>query len=210
MLRSRYHAPGAPPGTLASPPQASKPVLTLIEYDRETFEERALDTIDDALPSRDGARVRWINVAGLGDADLLRRLGERFGLHPLALEDVLHVGQRPKLEAYSDHLFMVTWMMYFDDDRQLVFEQVSMFLGKGFLITVLEDPGDVFEPVRERLRHGRGLPGAAGTTTSRTRCSTPSWTRSFPCSSRSASPSSSSRTNCSSGPRADACWSCTT
>ncbi|MCC6356673.1 MAG: magnesium/cobalt transporter CorA [Verrucomicrobiae bacterium] len=162
MLRSRYHAPGAPPGTLASPPQASKPVLTLIEYDRETFEERALDTIDDALPSRDGARVRWINVAGLGDADLLRRLGERFGLHPLALEDVLHVGQRPKLEAYSDHLFMVTWMMYFDDDRQLVFEQVSMFLGKGFLITVLEDPGDVFEPVRERLRHGRGFARSRG------------------------------------------------
>lgn len=162
MLRTRYHAPGAAPGTLAASPHASAPVVTLIEYDLDTFEERTLTEIEQAFPSRDNGKVSWINVGGLGDAGLLGRLGERFGLHSLALEDALHVGQRPKLEAYSDHLFMVTWMVYFDDDRQLVFEQVCMFLGKDFLITILEDPGDVFEPVRERLRRGRGFARARG------------------------------------------------
>ena len=99
------------------------------------------------------------NFNGLGDLDALKALGEKYQLHPLALEDILNSGQRPKLETFDNHLFIVAQMVYRDpQDDRMVGEQVSMFLGKGLLITVQEDPKcDIFEPVRERVRIGKGL-----------------------------------------------------
>ena len=76
--------------------------------------------------------VTWINIDGLGDVEILRMLGERFNLHPLALEDVLDTGQRPKVEQYGDYLFIVAQMLYLDQERIMCAEQVSMFLGKTF------------------------------------------------------------------------------
>ena len=102
-------------------------------------------------------RVTWINIDGLGDVEILRMLGERFNLHPLALEDVLDTGQRPKVEQYGDYLFIVAQMLYLDQERVMCAEQVSMFLGKTFLITLQEEAEfDVFEPVRARIRAGGG------------------------------------------------------
>jgi magnesium transporter len=133
------------------------PDITLIEYDRAHLEERTVADKEELLPHLDNQRVTWINIDGLGDVEVLRRLGSRFNLHPLALEDVLSTGQRPKVEQYDDYLFIVVQMLYLNDKKQMCGEQVSMFLGKNFLITLQEEADfDVFEPVRARIRAANG------------------------------------------------------
>jgi magnesium transporter len=88
---------------------------------------------------------------------MLQQLGEKYSLHPLALEDALRTPQRPKAEAYDDYLFVIAQMLYLDASERMCAEQVSLFLNKNLLITIQEDPEfDVFNPVRERLRSGRG------------------------------------------------------
>ena len=160
MFKKRYSRPGEAPATLHAAPGASAAVvIKLMEYDRDGCEERILDSIA-ALPDCRGARdgkIRWIEFNGLGDVAALKALGEKFSLHPLALEDVLNVGQRPKLEAYPGHLFMIAQMIYHDAERTLCGEQVSIFVCGDFLISIQEDAEtDVFDPVRQRIRAGGG------------------------------------------------------
>jgi magnesium transporter len=94
---------------------------------------------------------------GLGDVAALKALGEKYDLHPLALEDVINVGQRPKLEPYGAHLFIIAQMIYHDRESCLCGEQVSIFIGHNILISIQEeDDEDVFTPVRERIRGGGG------------------------------------------------------
>ena len=162
MFRSRYPTPGSSPATLLPVPAEcgpQKPVIKLVEYDTETLTERVLENLAD-LPDAalaDG-KVRWLDVDGLGDIEVLKTIGEKYGLHPLALEDVLNMGQRPKVESYDDHLFIVMDMVYYDESRRMCGEQVSMFLRNHMLITIQEEVGrDVFDPVRARIRGGRGF-----------------------------------------------------
>lgn len=158
MLRKRYGPPGSPPATLVPhlvEGKGSKPEITIIEYDRERFEERQVSDIQELAEHLDNNRVTWINIDGLGDVEALKALGQKFNLHPLALEDVLNTGQRPKTEQAPDYLFIIAQMVYEDRNKMICGEQVSMFLGKNFLITVQEEAEyDVFDPVRQRLRAG--------------------------------------------------------
>ena len=161
MFKTRYALPGTPPATLTplAPGEGALPVIRWMEYDAGTFAERTVQSIAELPPpGADDGKVHWIEFNGLGDLDALKALGEKYDLHPLALEDILNSGQRPKMEPYDDHLFIVAQMVYRDtDDDKMVGEQVSMFLGKGLLITIQEDPKcDVFDPIRERVRVGKG------------------------------------------------------
>ena len=163
--KRRQVVPGEAPGLLKlsqdSPTEA--PIITLIEYGPDCLEERKDVECDELLVHLNNELVTWINIDGLGDLSVLRILGERFNLHPLALEDVLDTNQRPKVEQYEDYLFIVSKMIYLDDDNEIGGEQVSMFLGKHFLITLQEEPErDVFEPVRARIRSGKGRIRKAG------------------------------------------------
>jgi len=109
------------------------------------------------LPFKDSPTVSWVNMDGLHDVDMIRDLGERFGWHPLMLEDIVSVGQRPKMEAYDGYVYLVLPMLSWHDAHdQVVEEQLSLILGKGYVFTFQERVGDVFESVRERLRSGRG------------------------------------------------------
>ena len=160
MFKTRYPLPGTAPATLLPLPKGCsvKPTLKLFEYNESTLIEREVSGIDD-LPDYDldDGKVRWIDMEGLSDVGFLKALGEKYHLHPLALEDVVNIGQRPKVEPYENHLFIVADMVYGDEEDRLCGEQVSMFLGKGLLITIQEAVGgDVFGPVRDRLRGGRG------------------------------------------------------
>ena len=159
MFKTRYPIPGEPPGALKprAEPAAHPPVITLIEYDKAHLEERTITNKDELLPRLDNQRITWINIDGLGDIDVLRTLGAQFNLHPLTLEDVLATGQRPKMEQYDGYLFIVAQMLYLNKKKQMCGEQVSMFLGKNFLITIQEEGDfDVFEPVRARIRAANG------------------------------------------------------
>ncbi len=157
--RRRHIVPGEEPGLLKLSRDApnERPIITLIEYGPDHLEERKDASCDELLRHLDNELVTWINIDGLGDLSILRALGERFNLHPLALEDVLDTSQRPKVEQYDEYLFIVAQMLYLDKENEIGAEQVSMFLGKTFLITLQEEGEfDVFEPVRVRIRSGKG------------------------------------------------------
>lgn len=155
ILMARRSLPGDAPGTLIADPDAPKPHIHLIAYDGEKFVEEEDVSIDDLKAHVNKGTVAWVDVVGLGDVDVIRQLGEMFHLHRLALEDVIHVHQRPKVEDYGERLFIVFRMV--DPEAKEASEQVSLFLGDGLVLTFQERPGDVFAPVRNRLRQGRGV-----------------------------------------------------
>lgn len=155
MGTSLCGVPGKPPGTLHPPKDALVPkTIHAIHYGPEFLEERDVATADEAAQLHDGRGVLWLNVDGLGDVALVARLGELFGLHPLALEDVVSIHQRPKVDDYGDNLYLVFRMLHYEDSLRT--EQVSIFLGKDFLLTFQEDVGDCLDPIRERLRNATG------------------------------------------------------
>jgi len=160
MFTKRHGPPGSAPATLVPhlvDGKGRKPPIQIIEYDRDHLEEREITDLSELAAHLDNRKITWINIDGLGDVEALTLLGERFNLHPLALEDVLNTGQRPKIEYTADYVFIVAQMVYQDNSHTIRGEQVSLFFGKNFLITVQEEGTyDVFDPVRERLRSGRG------------------------------------------------------
>ncbi len=159
MNKLRYSQPGTPPATLVAPPdqEGQKPEILLIEYDAHAIQEKRVERIEETFSSLENGKVNWINISGLGDVEMLRQVGLNFRIHPLALEDMLNTGQRPKVEEYEKQLFIVLQMAYSTNVDDIVFEQVSMVLGKQFVITVQEEAGrDVFDPVRLRLHQGGG------------------------------------------------------
>jgi len=160
VIRLSYHPPGTPPATLV-PRAASRPSdmpLSLIQYDRETITEANYATFEELKAAYDPTKVNWVNVDGLGDLGLLKQVADFFGIHPLAMEDVLNTSQRPKLERFQEHFFIVSEMIYFQKEDSLSVEQLSLFLGEAYVVTLQEECGtDVFDQVRSRLRSGRGF-----------------------------------------------------
>ncbi|MGF1496305.1 MAG: magnesium/cobalt transporter CorA [Elainellaceae cyanobacterium] len=153
-----FDEPGSIPGTLNIPPDAPPPQITLIDYDVENASRRAIAIPEDCSAYLDTTSVSWVDVSGLGSEDTLKRLGRTFKLHPLLLEDVVNVPQRPKVEEYEDQLLIVTRMVTpTADERGFVSEQVSLILGRHYLLTVQEEPDtDTFNPTRDRIRFNRG------------------------------------------------------
>jgi magnesium transporter len=128
-----------------------------LEYSVDSCKEYPVTCVAEFPDCPGDGKIRWLEMNGLGDVEALKQLGERYGLHPLALEDVLNVGQRPKMEPYGEHLFIIAQMIYRDSERCLCGEQVSMFVCENLLISVQEESGsDVFDPVRQRIRNGGG------------------------------------------------------
>jgi magnesium transporter len=155
--------PGTAPGTIIIDPEAMKPAIRMIAYAADCLVERkvaAVDEIPAFFAEHAQCAVHWANVDGLGDAKVLSRLGEIFQLHRLALEDVVNVHQRPKLEPYAEHLYIVVRML--EPGPELIAEQVSIFLGRNYVLTFQERPGDCWEPVRNRIRHAKGRIRHAG------------------------------------------------
>jgi magnesium transporter len=152
--RPRF-VPGAPAGRLHVKADGRVPSLHAIAYHGDDFIEKPLDRPADVVELLDQWPITWLTVAGLNDANTIAELGRVFGLHPLALEDVVHVHQRAKVEQYGEQLFIVARMA--ELTTSLETEQLSIFVGKNFVLTFLEDPGDCFEPVRARLRAGGPL-----------------------------------------------------
>jgi magnesium transporter len=122
--------------------------------------EREILDLKSIVEIRQKYTTIWIDVVQFGDADLISEIGEKFGLHRLALEDAINTHQRPKVEEYEDHLFIVALML--DANGSLNTEQVAFFVGAGYVITFQERPGDCFENVRDRIRKATGRIRAAG------------------------------------------------
>lgn len=125
----------------------------VIDYDQTDMNEWDPKDISETILLKSTPTVTWINVNGVHDIESIKTIADGFGIHPLVAEDVVNTGQQPKMEEYDDHLFFVMKMMRLDPQENRVHsEQLSMILGDRFLITFQERPGDVFEPVRNRIR----------------------------------------------------------
>lgn len=149
---------GLAPGTLVhiGEKKVEKTLLRLIDYDLESLGEKELQSVEEMRGLKESPTVSWINVDGLHDTDIIERIGEIFSIHPLILEDIVHTGQRPKLEDVDDLLFIVMKMLNYSSSKEIIAEQFSLILGPNFVISFQETKGDVFEGVRERIRKGKG------------------------------------------------------
>ncbi len=157
----RRGKPGTPPGTLTPNPQAPPPTIRVVAYGPTTHDEATLTSVAELRGWLTRPGSLWVDVAGLGDVDAIRQLGELFGLHPLALEDVVNTHQRPKLEQYGEHLFAVARMLH--DQQSLESEQLALFVAPRFVVTFQERLDDDLAPVRERLRRPGSLVRERGT-----------------------------------------------
>jgi len=156
---------GQSPGTVVylGPERDAAVTVQLIRYRDERFEELRDLSLDDALARLgEGEGVRWLNVNGVHQAELVERIGQALDLHPLTMEDIVSLGQRPKVEDYDRYLYVSLRMLSYGDAQDpggrphLQNEQLSLVLTGGVVVTFQERPGDVFEPLRERLRQGKG------------------------------------------------------
>ena len=152
--------PGAPPGTVmhVGRRRLERVLIHTLDYGPDHLDEREDASLAECRELFAAQSVTWVDVVGLHDVDLLREIGDVLRLHPLMLEDIPSTRQRPKVEEYPDHLFVVLRMLQWPEGApDIQDEQVSLVLGPHYVVSFQEQPGDVFEPVRERLRHGRGL-----------------------------------------------------
>jgi magnesium transporter len=154
-----FHQPGSLPGTIAISEEAKTPKIELIDYNRDDFICLAEINPTDSAAYLDTESVSWVDIAGLGDKAVLTQLAAVFSLHPLILEDIVNVPQRPKIEDRQEQLVVITQMANLKPQTEgFWLEQVSFVLGNHYLLTVQEEPErDCFEPIRDRLKRNRGI-----------------------------------------------------
>ena len=153
-LGSRRRPPeGAVPGEMVVPHDAPEPAVRVMSYGRDELEEHPVTDLGELrqIVGTSG-RTTWIDVAGFGSRSVLEEIGEILGIHPLAMADVVHVPQRPKAELHDERLLVITQMARVAETGEVEVEQVSLVLGPGWVASFQERPGDVFDPVRERIR----------------------------------------------------------
>ncbi|MFH1902306.1 MAG: magnesium/cobalt transporter CorA [Candidatus Omnitrophota bacterium] len=159
LIKKISETAGFIPGTLVhvGEKKTDRVKITIMDYDEIRFQEKVVETIEECFPFKKTPTVTWINIDGLHDLEIINKIGKQFDLHSLVLEDILNTGQRPKYEDFDNHLFIVLKMIMFDVKKNDIFsEQVSILLGENFVISFQEKEGDVFDPIRERLKHAKG------------------------------------------------------
>ncbi len=138
-------------------PARARPItVTVIEYDESRFNEQTCTRPGDLRALILRPTVTWINADGIHDTGMVQAIGDAVGIHPLTLEDIANTSQRPKIEDYGDYLYVAIRMLSPDSDGEFQSKQVSLVLGRGYVISFQEQPGDAFERIRERLRAGAG------------------------------------------------------
>ena len=131
--------------------------ITLIDYDEAGFEEKEIQNIEECSSIKKTPKVSWINISGVHDIDLIEKAGKEFELHPLVQEDIVNTGLRPKLEDFETYLFVSLKMLYNKGTNgDIIAEQVSLVLGRDFVLSFQEQEGDVFEIIRDRIRTAKG------------------------------------------------------
>lgn len=159
IIKKSSKSRGLPPGSMVhiGERKTDKVKISLIDYSVGKYDEKEITNIEDCFPFKNRSSVTWINVDGLHEIDIIEKLGNFFDIHPLVLEDIVNTDQRPKMEDYEKYIFFVLKMLLIDDKTNMIHsEQISIILGQNFVISFQEAIGDVFDPVRERIRKGKG------------------------------------------------------
>jgi magnesium transporter len=159
LMKKRSRKAGLPPGTLIhiGERKTEEVKITIMDYDETQLQEKEAKTFDECFPYKNRPTVTWINVDGIHQVETLEKLGECFGVHPLTLEDILNTDQRPKMEDFGDYMYIVLKMFTHNaQNDEIVTEQISLILGENFVLSFQENVGDVFDPVRARIRSDKG------------------------------------------------------
>jgi magnesium transporter len=154
LLKRRSKSAGSQAGTLIhiGDKRVEHPVITMIAFDDSQVTVLNLADLRECLPYRERSRVVWINIDGLHDVTLMAQAGEVFGIDPLTLEDILHTGQRAKVEDFDRYLYMVLQMLEYDiKNAEFTREQLSIILADRLVLSFQETPGDMFDSVRQRI-----------------------------------------------------------
>lgn len=159
LVVKRGRKAGSGPGTLIhiGRPRAQQPSIRVIEYDQHNMADRLIEKAGD-YRIRQGNHVAWLNVDGVHQPEVIEAVGEAFNLHPLVMEDILNVDQRPKVEDYDGYLYLVLRILRYDAaSREIQSEQLSLVLGDHFVLSLHEVKSDIFDAVRSRLLDGRQI-----------------------------------------------------
>jgi magnesium transporter len=159
LIKKRSKKTGLPPGTLVhiGEKKIEKARITIVDYDETQFEEKEAKTIEECFPFKDKPTITWINIDGIHQVEIIEKLGKHFDIHPLVLEDIANTEQRSKMEDFNDYIFLVLKMLYFEEEEnEIKSEQVSFILGSNYVLSFQEREGDVFNPVRERVKNSKG------------------------------------------------------
>ncbi len=157
VKKKRSQKRGLPPGTLVhigeTPP--GKPRITVIDYTSDNVETKQVQEVSELAKYTDKNSVTWVNIDGIHDTKLIQQIGDLFKIHPLILEDIVNTEQRPKIEDFQDYIYIVLKMLYLNEKNEIIYEQISLILSSKFVISFQEREGDVFDPVRERIKSGQ-------------------------------------------------------
>ncbi|MEY2912460.1 MAG: magnesium and cobalt transport protein CorA [Cyanobacteriota bacterium] len=154
-----FQQAGTAPGTIIVDENAEEPIIFLIDYNQTDLIRKQISYPEECINYLDTESVSWVDVQGLGNKDILHRLGQSFDLHPLVLEDIVNMVERPKIEDYEDQLVIIAHMVVPNNNNGSFYsEQVSLVLGKYYVLTIQEEPEhDCFDGVRMRIDKGKGI-----------------------------------------------------
>ncbi len=157
-MENTQNKTGAPPGTImySGKGTTEKAKITLIEYNETELIEKAFYDFSECLESVKPGMVKWIDVDGIHNVELIEKIGKHFKIHPLTLEDIANTNQRSKFEDYDSYVVSITKMIYYNNG-EIKSEQLSIILMEGMVISFQEiDGGDAFDMIRNRIRQGKG------------------------------------------------------
>ena len=159
LIKKLSAASGMAPGTIVhiGVERSEKIKITVFTYNEAEYSLKEFSNVDEVVAVGDENNVTWINIDGVHDTQLVEKLGKKFNIHPLALEDLVDTGQRPKYEDFGDYLFVVMKMLYHSrGNNGITSEQVSLIVGHNYVISFQEIEGDVFDSIRERIKTAKG------------------------------------------------------
>ena len=150
---------GLPPGAFVhiGEKKIARPEITVLNYSTHKFEEKKISDITDLSEYKNSKNITWINIDGIHEVELLDKVSSIYDIHPLVIEDILNTDHRPKIDDMGDYLFVISKMLLFDSEKNIMIsEQVSLIIGSNYVISFQEAQGDVLNPLRERIRNGKG------------------------------------------------------
>jgi len=149
---------GLPPGSLIhiGKKRNEEVKFSLYLYDKNSAEEHNPKTFEEALKLMNTKKTCWLNVSGIHSPEIMRKIGKSFDIHPLILEDIMNVKQRPKVEEHDKYIYSVFRMFIISDKQKLISEQISLIVGKTYVISFQEGEGDTLESIRTRIMNEKG------------------------------------------------------
>ena len=159
MVKKKSKKVGLPPGSIVhiGNKRDEKVKITIVDYSEAKFQEKEVKSVEECFPYKDKSTITWINIDGVHEVKVIEEIGKHFNLHPLILEDIVDTDQRPKIKDFGDYIFIILKMLYCNKKGNAIrVEQVSLILGKNYVISFQEREGDVFSFIRERIRNNIG------------------------------------------------------